>query len=102
MYMFQYRIEDIIWDHPRILADLFVAPAISLCRKWSQQPFSLAIERRSLPIAGHGQSTIDFSWSLANEADAERVEKTLQAWPLTEFASIGLCCAAFSCFNEGK
>lgn len=98
----QYRIEDIIWDHPRVLADLFVSPAISLCRKWSQQPFSLTIEKRSLPTAGNGQSTVDLSWSLASEADADRVEKTLQAQPLTEFASIGLCCAAFSCLNEGE
>ncbi len=98
----QYRIEDITWDHPRILADLFVSPAISLCRKWSQRPFSLTIERRSLPIAGNGRSVVDFNWSLANEADADRVENTLQAQPLTEFASIGLCCAAFSCLNEGE
>ncbi|MFB0536828.1 MAG: hypothetical protein ACETWR_17820 [Anaerolineae bacterium] len=100
--MLQYSIEDIIWNHPRILADLFVSPAISLCRKWSQQPFSLAIERRSLPIAGSGQSTVDFRWSLANEADADRIENTLQAQPLTEFASIGLCCATFNCLNEGE
>lgn len=100
--MSQYRIEDITWDHPRILADLFVSPAISRCKKWSQQPFSLTVERRSLPTAGNGKSTIDFSWSLANEADADRVENTLQAQPLTEFASIGLCCAAFSYLNEGE
>lgn len=92
----QYKIEDITWDHPRILADLFVASAISLCRKWGQQPFPLAIERRSLPTAGDGQSTVDLSWSLASEADADRIETTLQAQPLTEFASIGLCCIAFS------
>jgi hypothetical protein len=98
----QYRIEDITWDHPYILADLFVSPAISLCRKWSQQPFSLTIERRSLPTAGSGQSMIDFRWSLADELDADRIENTLQNQPLTEFASIGLCCAAFSCFNEGE